>query len=143
MNLGQILSWVAFAASLAASLSFMAAMGGRENAWRPARIAYRIQWVSLAGATAFLWYLLFTHQFRYQYVASYSSRAMPGPYLYAAFWGGQEGTFVLWALITCSLGLVLMRLRHPLTAGAMFFLNMPLVMLGLVTVMRGPYPRVR
>jgi cytochrome c-type biogenesis protein CcmF len=139
LNLGQVLSWVAFAASLVAGLSFMAAMGGRENAWRPARIAYRIQWVALLGATAFLWYLLFTHQFQYQYVASYSSRAMPGQYLYAAFWGGQEGTFVLWALITCSLGLVLMRLRHPLTAGAMFFLNMPLVMLALVTVMRGPF----
>ena len=139
MSLGQVFCWIAFFAALAAGLSFMAAAGGREGAWRPARIAYRVQWVALLGATAFLWYILFTHQFQYQYVASYSSRAMPSRYVYAAFWGGQEGTFVLWALITCSLGLVLMRLKHALTAPAMFFLNLPLVMLSLVTVMRGPF----
>ena len=38
---------------------------------------------------------------------------MPAHYVYAAFWGGQEGTFLLWALITATLGLVLMRLRQP------------------------------
>ena len=88
MNLGQILGWVAFAASLATALSYMAAMGGRDEALRPARVAYRIQWLALLGATAFLWYILFTHQFQYQYVASYSSLAMPAQYVYAAFWGG-------------------------------------------------------
>ncbi|MGH7731059.1 MAG: cytochrome c biogenesis protein CcsA [Candidatus Eiseniibacteriota bacterium] len=139
MNLGQVLCWIAFLAALASGLAFMAATGGREGAWRPARIAYRIQWVALLAATAFLWVILFQHQFQYQYVASYSSRAMPARYIYAAFWGGQEGTFLLWALITCTLGLILMRLRHALTAPAMFFLNLPLVMLGLVTVMRGPF----
>jgi cytochrome c-type biogenesis protein CcmF len=139
LNLGQLLSWIAFAASLTAALSFMAVMGGREGAWRTARLAYRLQWLALLGTTAFLWTILFTHQFGYQYVASYSSRAMPPQYIYAAFWGGQEGTFVLWALITCTLGLVLMRLKHSLTAPAMFFLNLPLVMLTLVTVMRGPF----
>ena len=46
---------------------------------------------------------------------------------------------MLWALITCTLGLFLMRLEHALTLPAMFFLNLPLVMLGLVTVMRGPF----
>ena len=34
---------------------------------------------------------------------------MPPHYVYAAFWGGQEGTFLLWALLTATLGLVLMR----------------------------------
>jgi cytochrome c-type biogenesis protein CcmF len=139
VSLGQVFCWIAFLAALAAGLSFMAATGGREGAWRPARIAFRVQWLALLGATAFLWYVLFAHQFQYQYVASYSSRAMPPRYIYAAFWGGQEGTFLLWALITCTIGLVLMRLKHALTAPAMFFLNLPLVMLGLVTVMRGPF----
>ncbi|HEY3215206.1 MAG TPA: cytochrome c biogenesis protein CcsA [Candidatus Eisenbacteria bacterium] len=139
MNPGQVLSWVAFLGSLVAALAWMAAAGGREAGWRPARIAFRVQWLALLGATVFLWYILFTHQFRYEYVASYSSRSMPAHYVYAAFWGGQEGTFLLWALITCTLGLVLMRLKHALTATAMFFLDLPLVMLTLVTVMRGPF----
>jgi cytochrome c-type biogenesis protein CcmF len=114
-------------------------MGGRESAWRAGKIAYRVQWLALAAATAFLWTLLFQHRYEYQYVASYTSRAMPAHYVFSAFWGGQEGTFVLWALITCTLGLILMNVRHRLTVPAMFFVNLPLVMLGLVTVMRGPF----
>jgi cytochrome c-type biogenesis protein CcmF len=139
LNLGQQLTWIGFLASLGASLSFMAAMGGRERAEAIGKRFMILQWVSLIAATTFLWRILFTHQFQYQYVASYSSKAMPPHYVYAAFWGGQEGTFLLWALITCSLGLILLRWKHPLAPGTLFFVNLPLVMLGLVTVMRGPF----
>jgi cytochrome c-type biogenesis protein CcmF len=139
LNPGQALNWVAFLASLVAGVAFLAATLGREDGLWAARAAYRLQWLAYAGAAFFLWRILFTHQFQYQYVASYSSRSMPSQYIYAAFWGGQEGTFMLWAFITCTLGLVLMRIKHALTWPAMFFLNLPLVMLGLVTVMRGPF----
>ena len=139
MNLGQGITWVVFFAALVAGLSFLAATVGREGAWRWGVRAFTIQWAGLVSATVFLWYILFTHQYQYQYAANYSSRAMPSHYIYAAFWGGQEGTFLLWALITATLGLALMRMRHPLVTPAMFFLNLPLVMLALVTVMRGPF----
>jgi cytochrome c-type biogenesis protein CcmF len=139
LNLGQALTWIAFFAALVSALGFLAATGGRERALGPARVAFHVQWVMLAAAAVVLWRIIFQHQFQYQYAASYSSRAMPAHYLYAAFWGGQEGTFLLWALITCTMGLVMMRVRHPLTTPAMFYLNLPLVMLGLVTVMRGPF----
>ena len=140
MNPGQLLSGLAFLAALVAGLAWLAALvGGSAAAGRVARIAFRVQWLALLGAAAFLWHIMFGHDFRYQYVASYSSRAMPAHFVFAAFWGGQEGTFLLWALLTATLGLVLMRLRHPLTTAAMWFLNLPLVMLGLVSVMRGPF----
>jgi cytochrome c-type biogenesis protein CcmF len=142
VNPGQFLTWIAFLASLVAGLGFLAAAGGRDGAARIGRIAFRAQWLLYLAAAAFLWYILFTHQFRYQYVASYSSLSMPAHYIYAAFWGGQEGTFMLWAFVTCTLGLLLMRMRHALTWTSMFFLNLPLVMLGLVTVMRGPFMTV-
>jgi cytochrome c-type biogenesis protein CcmF len=139
VNPGQFLTWIAFLASLVAGLGFLAATGGREGALRPARVAFRVQWVAYLAAAGYLWLMLFQHRFQYQYVASYSSRSMPAHFIYAAFWGGQEGTFMLWAFITCTLGLVLMRMRSTLTTPAMLFLNLPLIMLGLVTVMRGPF----
>jgi cytochrome c-type biogenesis protein CcmF len=139
LNPGQALTWIAFLASLVSGLAWLAAMGGRGGASAPARTAFVVQWFAYGLAAVFLWWILFRHQFQYQYVASYSSRSMPGHYVYSAFWGGQEGTFMLWAFLTCTLGLVLMRVRHALTTPAMFFLNLPLVMLGLVTVMRGPF----
>ena len=139
MNLGQLFNWIGFLASLVTGLTLLAASLGRERALKPAKIAFVVQWASYLAAAVFLWEILFAHDFAYQYVASYSSRSMPARYIYAAFWGGQEGTFMLWALITATLGLVLMRVKHPLTTTALFFLNLPLVMLGLVTVMRGPF----
>jgi cytochrome c-type biogenesis protein CcmF len=139
VNLGTLFSWVAFLASLTSALAFLAATGGRKEAERPARIAFVTMWAGFLATALTLWRLLFTHDFRYEYVASYSSRHQELHFLYAAFWGGQEGTFVLWALITATFGLVLMRIKHPLVTGAMFFLNLPLVMLALVTVMRGPF----
>ena len=80
MNLGQVLSWLAFAASLTAGLAFMAYAGGRDGALRVAKTAFVAQWAALLGATAFLWRILFTHQFQYQYVTSYSSKSMPAYY---------------------------------------------------------------
>ena len=139
MNFGQLFDWVAFLAALVAGLCFLAATGGRESALRPGRFAFRVQWLALAAAVATLWSRLFSHDFRYEYVATYTSRAMEWHYVMAGLWGGQEGTFLLWALITCSMGLVMMRVKHPLTTPAMFFLNLPLVMLTLVSVMRGPF----
>ena len=139
LNWGQVFCWLAFLSSLGAGLGFLATLVGRDTAAPHARALYRVQWASLLAATGFLWWILFNHQFQYQYVASYSSRAMPSHYIYAAFWGGQEGTFLLWALLTATLGLVLMRSRHALAMPAMFFLNLPLVMLTFVGVIRGPF----
>jgi cytochrome c-type biogenesis protein CcmF len=139
MNTGQALSWLAFLASLVSAIAFLAATGGRKNAEQIGRVAFHVQWGGLLAATFVLWRILFTHDFHYQYAAQYSSRAMPSHYVFAAFWGGQEGTFLLWALITATIGLVLMRVKNHLTVPAMFFLNLPLLMLLLVTVMRGPF----
>src|SRR5262249_41385901 len=106
LNTGQAFTWIAFIASLVAGISFLAAMGGRDNLLPTARMAFRLQWAAYLASAAVLWLILFRHDFSYQYVASYSSRAMPSRYIYAAFWGGQEGTFMLWALITATLALL-------------------------------------
>ncbi len=139
LNWGQVACWLAFLSSLTAGFAWFAGLLGREGAAPVARAAFRVQWLALLGGAAFLWWILFSHQFQYQYVHDYSSRDMPARYVYAAFWGGQEGTFLLWALLTTTLGLVLMRWRHPLTEASLFFLNLPVVMLTFVSVVRGPF----
>ncbi len=139
LNWGQVSCWLAFLSALTAGFAWFAVLLGREGAAPVARAAFRVQWLSLLGGAAFLWWILFSHQFQYQYVHDYSSRAMPSYYVYAAFWGGQEGTFLLWALITTTLGLVLMRWRHALTEPSLFFLNLPVIMLTFVGVVRGPF----
>ena len=41
-------------------------------------------------------YALQTHDFRIEYVASYTSRDMSWPYLFSAFWAGNAGSLLLW-----------------------------------------------
>jgi len=139
VNLGQIFCWVAFLGALTSMMGWLVATTGRPGGEKIGRVGYGILWGGLFAATVFLWRILFTHDFRFEYVASYSSRAMPPEFVYAAFWGGQEGTFLLWGLLTCTLGWFVMRMRSPLRAGTMLFMSLPLVMLTLVSVMRGPF----
>src|SRR5919204_6253540 len=41
------------------------------------------------------------HDFSFQYVADHTSRELPLGYTLTAFWGGQEGSLLLWLLVLC------------------------------------------
>ena len=47
-------------------------------------------------ATGILIYALVTSDFRYAYVAAHSNRDMPFYYKISSWWGGQEGSLLLW-----------------------------------------------
>ncbi|MCZ6702904.1 MAG: cytochrome c biogenesis protein CcsA, partial [Ignavibacteria bacterium] len=48
-----------------------------------------------------------THQYQYKYVFSYSNNSLDTGFLLASFWGGQEGSFMLWLLLTSIIGIIL------------------------------------
>lgn len=54
-------------------------------------------------------YLIMTHQFQYFYVWNYTSLDLETQYLFSAFYGGQEGSFMLWVLCSFLVGLGLIR----------------------------------
>ena len=60
------------------------------------RAIYAI-FVLLTVASGILIYALMTSDFRFAYVAARSNRAMPAVYKFAAWWGGQEGSLLLWS----------------------------------------------
>lgn len=53
----------------------------------------------LVAAAVCLWYLFLTDEFIVEYVAGYSSSTIPTRFKFTAFWGGQEGSLLLWALV--------------------------------------------
>ena len=53
-------------------------------------------------ASAGLLTALVTHDFSLRYVASYTSANLPTLYTVSAFWGGQSGSLLFWALILSS-----------------------------------------
>src|SRR5437763_1540414 len=62
------------------------------------RAVYSI-WVLIALAAGILVYSLMSGDFRLAYVAEYSNRSMPTLYKFAAWWGGQAGSLLLWSFL--------------------------------------------
>src|SRR5258708_1138230 len=60
------------------------------------RAVYAV-WFLLTVAAGLLVYSLIAGEFRLAYVASHSNRSMPAIYKFTAWWGGQEGSLLLWA----------------------------------------------
>ena len=53
----------------------------------------------LAVASIALWKGLISHDFNIEYVAAYTSRNLPSYYIFSAFWAGQKGSLLFWAVV--------------------------------------------
>jgi cytochrome c-type biogenesis protein CcmF len=73
-----------------------------------------------AVAAAVLLAALARHDFSFSYVADHTSRELPLGYTLTAFWGGQEGSLLLWLLVlgaySASAVLATRRIAHDLLA---------------------------
>src|SRR6184192_1451252 len=85
-----------------------ATVAGSLAAWkRRRRLAASAQNALIAAfgasavAAAVLLAALARHDFSFQYVADHTSRELPLRYSLTAFWGGQEGSLLLWLLVLC------------------------------------------
>ena len=65
------------------------------------RAVYAV-WALVTIASGILVYALQTDDFRLSYVAGHSSATMPRIYKLTAWWGGQEGSLLLWTFILSS-----------------------------------------
>jgi cytochrome c-type biogenesis protein CcmF len=76
------------------------------------RAVYSI-WLLLTVASGVLVTGLLTGDFRFAYVAANSNRSMPALYKFAAWWGGQEGSLLLWSwLLSCYAAVVMFTNRR-------------------------------
>src|SRR3954462_11365807 len=85
-----------------------ASVAGTLSAWHGRRrLAESAQNALIAafGATTVAVVVLLTalarHDFSFSYVAQHTSRELPLGYTLTAFWGGQEGSLLLWLFVLC------------------------------------------
>ncbi|MCH8820450.1 MAG: heme lyase CcmF/NrfE family subunit, partial [Acidobacteria bacterium] len=95
---------------------FASVWGGIKNhlpSIRSAENSVIVNFVFVATASICLWYLLLTDQFQVEYVAGYSAADIPDRFKFTAFWGGQKGSLLLWALVLSMFSfLVVVQNRH-------------------------------
>lgn len=98
--LGQFALWMAIlVGAWAAVVGFSGRWHGRpELALTVTRSVYAL-WGVMLVAAACLWQGLITHDFNIEYVASYTSRNLPSYYIVSAFWAGQKGSLLFWAVV--------------------------------------------
>ena len=81
-----------------------AAHNGRRRLAQSAQNALVASFVTTAVAAAVLLSALLRNDFSFAYVARTTSQALPTPYTISAFWGGQEGSLLLWLLVLTGFG---------------------------------------
>ena len=98
-NVGIIL---AFCSALVSGILFFRQAISKKviDASKPdyALLFYHLHFTGLLISAVYLFYALLSHQFQYYYVYAHTNLDLPLKYLVSAFWAGQEGTFILWAL---------------------------------------------
>ena len=105
--IGSIVLSLALASSLVAMVMYFLTYRGYQNTLNIGRIAYHTMALLVIAASAILLYFILTHDYSYKYIYSYSSNDLPTGILAATFWAGQEGSFMLWLLLTVIVGIVL------------------------------------
>ena len=97
-NIGALSILLAFCLAVFAVLAAIAGKYGRRPflVVSAERAVYAI-WSLLTAASAVLVTLLIQGDYRVAYVASHTDKAMPAIYKFTAWWGGQEGSLLLWS----------------------------------------------
>ncbi len=104
---GSIFLSVALVFSLIAMVMYYLTFKGYKNTLNFARYSYHGMAIFVIAASAYLWYAILTHQYQYHYIFSYSNNSLSTGLLFSSFWGGQEGSFMLWLLLTSIIGIIL------------------------------------
>jgi cytochrome c-type biogenesis protein CcmF len=97
---GELSLWVALLmAAWAATVSFAGGAMGRRDLVASGERAIYATLAMVVLASLGLWTAIFTHDFSFKYVASFTSANLPKAYLFTAFWAGQSGSLLFWCLI--------------------------------------------
>jgi len=140
-NLGQYFLWAAF---IAVDLSFVCYI--IQHIDTNNQIIKKMARLSFIGFTVFLTFaaiqlmrLILNHEFIFKYVAEYSSSDLPLLYLISSFWAGQEGSFLLWVLLSSWLGLFLIYKARDMEPQVMITYNINNLFLMLLLIKQSPF----
>jgi cytochrome c-type biogenesis protein CcmF len=91
-----------------------AAWANRRRLADSARNALVCAFGATAVAAAVLATALVRHDFSFSYVAAHTNRTLSTPYSLSAFWGGQEGSLLLWLLVLTGFGALAVTINRRL-----------------------------
>ncbi len=111
-SIGHFAILLGFVASLVATIGYYFATKERNDrtfeSWRNiGRVSYLVHGAAVFTVIGVLFYVMINKYYEYQYVWAHVSEDLPFKYIFAAFWEGQEGSFLLWMFWHIVLGILL------------------------------------
>jgi len=98
--IGELALWVALVmAAWGTTVAFAGGLSRREDLVVSAERAVYATFACLVLASAGLWTALLQSDFSFKFVASFTSANLPRIYKFTAFWAGQAGSLLFWALV--------------------------------------------
>ncbi|MCR6718856.1 MAG: cytochrome c biogenesis protein CcsA [Chitinophagaceae bacterium] len=70
--------------------------------------SFIIEALSVFTIFGLIYYINSNHLYEYKYAWQHSSKSLEYKYLVAGIWEGQEGSFLLWSMWHCALGLIML-----------------------------------
>jgi len=141
--IGSIIIWISFAAAfLSAFLYFVSVK--KQNVVLVARNSFYFSILGVITVSSLLMLYILQHRFEYNYIANYSSRDLPTALLITTFWAGQEGSFLLWALLSAVIGFFLQRYsqRKNMECEVMTVYSLVITFLLLLIAIKSPFQYV-
>ncbi len=115
-QVGHLLLWFTLFASVYSALTSAWGVTKNKPKWveRAKNGLLTVTGLSLL-TTIVLLYLLLSRDFQVRYVHAHTSSYQPTLYVFSALWAGQEGSFLLWALLYSIVTALVIRQRHYLS----------------------------
>ncbi len=141
-QIGKASVMLAFAAAVLSAIAYYFATEKRNtpeaDGWKKiGRTAYVAHGIGILGVVGTLFYVMINHYFEYRYVQSQVSADLPFQYIFSAFWGDQEGSFLLWLFWHVVLGIVLIFTAKKWEAPVMASLS--LIQIVITSMILGVY----
>jgi cytochrome c-type biogenesis protein CcmF len=107
------------------------------------RAVYAI-WILVTTASALLVYSLISGDYRIAYVAAHSNKAMSAIYKFTAWWGGQEGSLLLWAWLLSTYSAIVVytnrrKFRDMMPLVTAIMMTVLSFFLGMITFVASPF----
>ena len=107
------------------------------------RAVYAV-WILVTTASAFLVYSLISGDYRLAYVAAHSNKAMSAIYKFTAWWGGQEGSLLLWSWLLSTYSAIAVftnrrKLREMMPLVTAIMMTVLAFFIGMITFVASPF----
>ncbi|MCB9065180.1 MAG: cytochrome c biogenesis protein CcsA [Chitinophagales bacterium] len=143
-QLGHFFVITSFVAALFSAFAYYRAASteklnaGGSAAWlQLGRNGFVVHAITVMGIFITLYYIITNHLFEYHYAWRHSDLSLSPKYLLSCFWEGQEGSFLLWSIWHCVLGLIVMFTSKGLESRVMTIIS--IVQVALATMLLGYY----